>query len=300
METLEDLGRRIGTTRDLKSIVRTMKSLSAVSIHQYETAGAAIAAYQHTIELGLQIALRRRPPIEPQSVEAGKRRTLVVLFGSDHGLCGRFNDLVVDFALARLTRQGIDPLSCLWLVVGARAAARLEATCTAPSASHFLPGSVDGLAATVGTILVELDAQRHEEAFDRAVAFHNRREEKAIPAPTMTRLLPLDRRYLRALARRPWESRCLPTFTIEPRRLFSVLVQQHLFATVYRAGAESMAAEHATRLSAMQAAERNIAQRLEEMNADYRRTRQSAITAELLDLFAGYEAVRGRGMDSTV
>ena len=57
MQTLEVLGKRIRTTEDFKAIVRTMKSLSAVSIHQYETAGAAIAEYHSAIELGLQIAL---------------------------------------------------------------------------------------------------------------------------------------------------------------------------------------------------------------------------------------------------
>jgi len=56
MQTLEALRKRIGTTGELRGIVRTMKSLSAVSINQYETAGAAIAEYRRTIELGLQIA----------------------------------------------------------------------------------------------------------------------------------------------------------------------------------------------------------------------------------------------------
>lgn len=298
MQTLESLSKRIRTTEDLRSIVRTMKSLSAVSIHQYETAGAAIAQYQHTIELGLHIALRERPPGDRSSVEAGGRMA-ILLFGSDYGLCGRFNDQIVDFALKHLRDEGVEPSSCLWLVLGARAEARLEARGATRSVRYFLPGSIDGLTDTVATILVELDAWRQDEAFDQAVLFHNRREGGDIPLPRVTRLLPLDYRYLRALARQPWGSRSLPTFTMEAERLFSALVQQYFFATVYRAGAESMAAEHATRLSAMQTAERNIAEKLEEMSTDYSRERQSAITSELLDIVGGYEAVCEEGHGSS-
>lgn len=292
MQTLEALGKRIRTTEDLKAIVRTMKSLSAVSIHQYETAGAAIAEYHDAIELGLQIALRARPPGEYAST-ADAGRLAVLIFGSDHGLCGRFNTQVVDFALERLANEGVEPGSCLWMVVGSRAEARLEARAQTASVCYFLPGSVDGLTQTVAKVLVKLDTWQQEEAFERAVLFYNHREEGNFAVPRMTRLLPLDPRYLRALAHKPWASRTLPTYTMDAGRLFSALVQQYLFVTIYRAGAESMAAEHATRLSAMQAAERNIAGKLEEMSADYRHERQSAITAELLDIIAGYEAVCG-------
>jgi len=296
MKTLEALGKRIRTTEDLRAIVRTMKSLSSVSIHQYEAAVQAIASYHDTIEQGLQIAVRALPPSKSQSIKkAGP--VVVLLFGSDYGLCGRFNDQVVDFALERLAKEGLEPRSCLWLILGAKAQARLEARIQTSAVHYFLPGSVDGLTETVANILVKLDTWQQEDAFEKAILFYNQREQRVISAARMTRLLPLDSRYLRALARQPWKSRSLPAFTMDAGRLFSILVQHYLFATIYRAGAESMAAEHATRLSAMQSAERNIAEKLEEMNTDYRHERQSAITAELLDVIAGYEAVREQAHD---
>jgi F-type H+-transporting ATPase subunit gamma len=298
MQTLEALARRIGTTEELRSVVRTMKTLSAVSIRQYETAAAAIAEYQRTIELGLQIVLGRhrqaeRPPAEPDGP------VTVLLFGSDHGLCGRFNDQTVDMAFERLRHDGLDPAACRWLVLGARAEGRLEAAGLAPLACYRLPGSVDGLTDTVATILVQLDALQREHAFGRALMFHNRSIDRTSPVPRLTRLLPLDERYLRALARRPWTSRCLPDFSMEVADLFSALLRQYLFSVVYRAGAESLAAEHATRLLAMQSAERNIAETLDEMNADYRRERQADITSELLDVVAGYRAASARAAEPT-
>ena len=76
--------------------------------------------------------------------------------------------------------------------------------------------------------------------------------------------------------------------------LFSALLRQHLFVTIYRALARSLASEHAMRLASMQSAETNIRDHLEEMNGTYRRMRQDSITLELLDATAGYEAMRTR------
>lgn len=291
MQTLELLGKRIRTTQDLQSIVRTMKSLSAVSIHQYEIAAAAVREYHRTIELGLQIALQAGPSIE--TVEPDQQECIaILLLGSDLGLCGRFNDQIVDYALEWVAGQQDDRKSFRWLTVGARATARLEARGTEPAATYPLPGSINGLSETVGTILEAVDRWRDEGVINRAVIFYNHREELGASAPRMRRLWPPDPRYFHALAHRPWASRTLPMFTMDRAALLSALIRQHLFVAIFQAGAESMAAEHAARLSAMQSAERNIADKLQEMNAEHRRARQNAITAELLDIIAGSEALR--------
>lgn len=74
-------------------------------------------------------------------------------------------------------------------------------------------------------------------------------------------------------------------------RLFSALIRQHLFASLYRACVESLASENASRLRSMQAAEKNIQERIEDLTGLYHRERQASITAELLDVVAGSEAL---------
>jgi F-type H+-transporting ATPase subunit gamma len=88
-----------------------------------------------------------------------------------------------------------------------------------------------------------------------------------------------------------WPSQTLPTFTMDRERLFSALIRQYLFISLYQALAESLASEHASRLAAMQYADRNIRERLEELRAQFRQQRQLAITTELLDIVAGFEAL---------
>jgi F-type H+-transporting ATPase subunit gamma len=84
----------------------------------------------------------------------------------------------------------------------------------------------------------------------------------------------------------------LPTFTMDWDRLFSALISQYLFVSLYRAFAESLASENASRLASMQGAERNIADRLQELQGSFHQQRQSTITAELLDIVSGFEALR--------
>ena len=69
------------------------------------------------------------------------------------------------------------------------------------------------------------------------------------------------------------------------------LVREYLFVCLYRACAESLASENASRLAAMQRADKSIADSLETLRADYARLRQGTIDAELFDVTAGYEAL---------
>lgn len=292
METLEALGRRIATTEDLESIVRTMKSLSAVSIKQYEDAVASLRTYTQAVELGFTVALRgvAQPP------QARERGTLaVVVFGSDHGLCGRFNEQIGDFVRAHVRHADAPPREVRWLVIGARAAARLEAAGEQPAEALLLPGAPSGLVTTAQTILMLLDRWRSEAAVDRIVVAHNRRTDKGTAVPELEQLLPLDPEWLRRLVAQPWPSRRLPTYSMDIEALLAALVREHLFLGIYRAGAESLASEHATRLAAMQAAEHNIEETLEELGASFRRQRQDAITEELLDVVSGFNVLQSGG-----
>lgn len=291
METLETLGKRIATTGDLQSIVRTMKSLSAVSIRQYERAVVALTGYNRTIELGLQVLLREAP-LPDAAPEQPDLPTAAIVFGSDHGLCGRFNEQISGFARSEMQMRVSLAKGRAYLAVWFQAAARLEAMDERIDECFYLPGSANGLTATAHGILLKIDAWQTDRGIGQVLLFHNERSSDATASPVMVRLLPLDVGWLRGLSSRRWPSRVLPTHTMQSQALFSSLIREHLFVSIFHAGAESMASEHATRLASMQAAERNIQEHLEEMRGAYRRRRQQAITEELLDVIAGFETQR--------
>lgn len=289
MDTLESLAKRIDTTNSLQSIVRTMKALSGASIAQYDRAVASMSQYMRTIEMGLTVVLAGSEDLARES-KTPHGAVMAILFGSDHSLCGGFNEIIVRAAIAA-QREALPQQPWHWLAVGARAAHSLEIAGHAFGDCINLPGTSAGLVETSHRILLAIDDWRAHREVTRVVLFHNRRREETA-TPHRIHLLPLDPAWLNELARRPWPSRTIPMFTMETTELFSALVREHLFASIYQSGAESLASEHATRLASMQSALRNIEEHLEAMTAEHRRKRQDVITSELLDIVAGYESLR--------
>jgi len=288
METLESLSDALDTTGDIQAIVRTMKALSSVSIRQYEQAEAALADYARTVELGLMAVLRQRRvaglPLPRSDRAAGK--TALIVVGSDRGLCGGYNDRITRFARSRMADGPVE-----LGVIGARVAARFETDGKPLAFALTLPGSVEGLSRLVQTIILEIDRWTQAQGIGQVWLLHNRREGRATAKSRAQHLLPLPDSYLRKLSEADWPGRSLPLTRMNPDRLMSWLVQQRLFVVIYRALAEALASEHASRLAAMQAAERNIEERRDDLQQLYRQRRQETITRELLDVVSGFEAV---------
>lgn len=290
MDTLEALSRRIEATQSLRSVVRTMKVLSAASIGQYESAVRSTRQYMRTIELGLGVVVRQGgvPYREPD----GDGPTMTIAFGSDHSLCGAFNERIIRMAIE--VQRESDGRHWLWLAVGSRAAQALEIAGQPADQTIELPGSASGLVDTAHCLLIAIDEWRARRGVSRVLLFHNRRREETA-LPHRLQLWPLDRSWLERLSATPWRSRSIPAFTIDAAELFSALAREHLFANLFRSGAESLASEHATRLAAMQHALRSIDEHLTEMTGDHRRKRQEKITTELMDVVAGFEMLKETG-----
>jgi F-type H+-transporting ATPase subunit gamma len=293
METLETLSEMLETTGDIQSIVRTMKSLSAVSIRQYEQAEQALSGYEQALELGLTAMLQDRAsrglPL-PGAFGAAPGRDALIVIGSDRGLCGRYNEVI-----ARAALDCIGDADMRLTVIGARAAARLDAAGHPADSLFLLPGSVTGMARLVQDLIIEIERWTRALGVGRVRVLHNRREAGSKAVATERALVPLPESYLRRLLHSDWPGRGVPYFRMESDDLLSSLVQQRLFVVLYRALAEALASEHASRLAAMQAAERNIEERRDDLNAAYRQMRQETITRELMDVVAGFEAVSATG-----
>jgi F-type H+-transporting ATPase subunit gamma len=109
------------------------------------------------------------------------------------------------------------------------------------------------------------------------------------PNPHRALLLSIAPERLQALRAEPWPTRALPMLAMDRAALLRALTRQYLFVTLHRALAFSLMAEHTSRLLAMQAAERNVDERLDELTSRYHTERQTTITAELLDIVSGVE-----------
>jgi len=291
METLEQLRQQLESFTELGAIVRTMKALAAVNIRQYEQAVHALAPYYHTIELGLHGALRDMANLPPET-RGPSTAVAAIVFGSDHGLCGRFNEDIAEYAVVRLREVRGAGEALRLMAVGARIRDLLEAGNSTVDEVMVVPGSAARITATVRRIVFSLEKWRFADGIERVYLLYNRPLKGSGFHPIGVQLLPVNLRRFQRLQEERWPSRTLPTFTMERNRLLSALLRQYLFVSLFRACAESLAAENASRLAAMQAAEKTLADRHEQLLGEFRRQRQDAITAELLDVVAGYEAIQ--------
>lgn len=290
MEELERLKRKIKNASELLSLVKIMKTISAFNIREYERAVSSLAKYNNTIELGIQIVLLNTPKyLLPAYAVEGKKRQGAVIFGSDQGLCGNFNERISEYALERLNQS--KPKDLTSLAVGEQVVVHLEKA-GLPVETHFsIHGNHLGITQVMLEILVKIEEWRTKRGIDQITLFYNRSIRDVAFSPSMVQLIPIDAEWLSGLTERKWQSNNLPTFSMDADQLFSSLVRQHLFFSLYRAFIESLASENATRLLSMQMAEKNIEEHLSELEVQLHRERQAGITSELLDLVTGFEAL---------
>ena len=131
-----------------------------------------------------------------------------------------------------------------------------------------VPSSVKAIAPLVGQILVETETRRSRREVTELHLFYNRPTSGAVYAPVRQRLLPLDEDWRRRLARLPWPTKSLPEVMGGGTATLRALVREYLFVSLFRACAESLASENASRLAAMERADKNIDELLETLNGD--------------------------------
>jgi F-type H+-transporting ATPase subunit gamma len=283
--------RKIASAEDLKSVVRSMKALAASSIGQYETAVHALTDYYRTIELGLALCLRQAAPVTPTFVKKGAESASLgaVLFGSDQGLVGRFNEVLVEFATRTLEALP-GKTKKIW-AIGERIQALVSDTELSQSGALSVPTSVEAITRLVSQVLVEIERARESGEVVEVYLFHNHPKSGAGYEPVSRRILPLDQIWQSKLATMPWPTKNLPEVIEGGEAALQAFVRDYLFVVLFQASAESLASENASRLAAMQRAEKNINDILEDLNRTFHRIRQEAIDEELFDVISGYEAL---------
>ena len=293
MDTLESLKRKIRSADELQSVVRTMKALAAVSIRQYEKAVESLAHFNRTVLLGLRAALKNRPRDAAAARLAPEGKLGTIVFGSDQGMCGQLNEQIVSHAIAGMDELGVGPDQRVVLAVGERAGARLEDSDVPVVDMLAVPSSLAGVTPSVQELVLKIQEWNAAQGIERVVLYYSEQVGAASYQPATLHLLPVDREWLARLEEEPWPTHVLPAFTMGFDGLFSALIRQYLFVSLYRAFAESLASENASRLAAMQSAERNISERLGQLHAQFNQQRQTSITEELLDIVSGFEALQG-------
>lgn len=288
MQLLEQLQNKFDSMQKLHSIVSTMKSLSAASIRQFESGERAATDYFDTVVRGFAILLQHDVFGERTQSSGTTTCRGVIVLSSDYGLCGQFNEVVVERALTSISA---DPREHLIVTVGARGAALLERQNVTVLDVLRSPSTTESMPDTVKHLVQLISRWRSEFDVGEVDVFYNSSASGEQLRPQQNSLLPIDPRLLQRLRQTQWPSRCQPQFTMPPKTLRSALIQQYLFVVLLRALARSTASEHASRLARMQYAQHNLEQGIDQVRTELHRARQELITAQLLDISSGYECL---------
>ncbi|MFT5904813.1 MAG: F-type H+-transporting ATPase subunit gamma [Cryomorphaceae bacterium] len=292
-DTTASLQQKISSAGDLQSVVRTMKALAASSIGQYEQSVRALADYYRTVELGLSVCLRQREEASGTLRNSAQNNVCTVsaiIFGSDQGLVGQFNDIIADYTINTLAALPGKPQ--IW-AVGERVHARLIDAGLPVAGKFLVPNSVKAITPLVIQIQIQSQMQRTTSGDEEVYIFHNRPQPGSLYKPISQRLLPLDEVWRQSLVKIAWPKKIDPQVVNDLSSTMRPLIREYLFISLYRACAESLASENASRLSAMQRADKNINELLEDLKSAFHHLRQSSIDEELFDVVSGYEALGG-------
>jgi len=288
--TLESLQRRKKSAGDLAMVVSTMKAMALSNITQYEMAVHSLHDYSRTIKLGMHTLLSNEKYFIPDLPERNREGPQVaIVFGSDQGLVGPFNNFISSFTHNNL--KSIPGKREAW-AVGERIFLGLKDDGLSPTKLFNVPNSVSGITPLVNAILMHIEDYRSKNAAYSFLLFHNSPLTGETYQPKYQRLFPVDQEWEQEIHNIKWPSNNLPQIIGNKEQVFRSLFREHLFVSLYKACAESLASENASRLAAMQRAEKNIQEIQEDLQQSYHRLRQSMIDDELFDVIAGFEALK--------
>lgn len=297
METLDNLKKTLDTSKSIKQVVSTMKALSSANIKKYEKIVQILYAYRNNIELALQALMIYDENINVSDLEfvrdSNGSRDLLIIFGSNQGLCGRFNDRIVNFITDDV---GLNRQSRI-IVVGERLNMLMEATKLNIFKSISVPNSIDNIANTIYEILQIIESEIKNKTSNRVFLYYTTNDETMNGTITKTRLIPFDKKILDNAKNKIWPTNNIPYWQVNTRALLSDLIKQYIFVMLNNALVNSISSEQKNRLITLQNAEKNINDLVRDKSLEYNQKRQGAITSELIDVVTGYSVAKKKKKD---
>jgi F-type H+-transporting ATPase subunit gamma len=278
-----EIATRISSLKELREIVAAIRAMAASQMQQALRSLVAIRGYSEQIREALSEAATLLPSGGATEPGAGPKKSGLVVFGAEHGLCGGFNEHPLRAAEAATAASSG---SRMLIMVGTRGAQicrerGLSPDLALPMATHC--AGVTGAARRVAAELYRMFSERRIAGVEVIFAQHDRAQHLRIERQ---RLLPLELPVVQKTSRR-----LPPIINLQPQRLFDDIVGEYFFATLENAAMQSFFSENSTRFRTMEAAHQNIQNKSGELTKLMQRLRQESVTTEILDLIGGSAAL---------
>jgi len=284
MAKTQDIKRRIRSISNTRQLTRAMKMVSAAKLRRAQERIIKARPYAHSIlRLLRSLATRANPELNPLlQVHGGRNVQLFVLTG-DRGLCGSFNANII--RQGETCAKGLEGRDVSICAVGKR------------GRDYFTRHGFDvhkswvdvfrDVQFTLAADMAREIMERYvKQELDEVFLIYNEFKSALQARPVVQRLLPIEPLEVD-------EGGSTEDYIYEPdaQHLFGVLLPHYVEQVVFQALLESVAAEHAARMTAMDSATKNAGEMIESLTLTMNRVRQASITTEIIEVVSGAEAL---------
>ncbi|MBP9791668.1 MAG: ATP synthase F1 subunit gamma [Rickettsiales bacterium] len=288
MSSLKNLRIRMNSIKSTKKMTQAMKLVSASKLRKAKDVLDGGRPYFNamdnaTIAMLKNISDRSQSPISFGRSDVDQK-ILLIAFGSHKGLCGSFNINLVKKIKTRIAEyKGV---AVEIICIGKKVYELLKPLENQCVISLIELHSKEELEIFVSNLITDFDQNR----FDSCYFYYNRFVSAMSQEVSQYRLIPLFRdEDIKNKGQQDFNlTECFP----ESSRLVKEMVPKILLAKLLSVYQESQASEHGSRMTSMDNATKNAGEMLKKLNTIYNRTRQAAVTTELIEILAGAEAVK--------
>ena len=320
MPSLKEIKSRIASVNSTRKITSAMKMVASSKLHHAQTAIENMLPYENMLEHILKTFLVSAPDVElPFDQERPVKKVALIVFSSNSSLCGGFNANIIKtmlHAIEEYRKQGLTNDDIIIYPIGRKVEEKVRKL-GLRSAGSFVHLADKPNSAQCRDISVEAGTMFLEGKVDKVELIYHHFKSAGSQVLTRRTFLPIDlhddvgadndrdltsnlatkksQEYLKNRNKQEEEREQATVkplndnFLVEPdlKTVLTELVPNELHLMVYTALLDSNASEHAARMVAMQTATDNADELLRELNLQYNKSRQAAITSELLDIVGG-------------
>lgn len=320
MPSLKEIKSRIASVNSTRKITSAMKMVASSKLHHAQTAIENMLPYENMLEHILKTFLVSAPDVElPFDQERPVKKVALIVFSSNSSLCGGFNANIIKtmlHAIDEYRKQGLTNDDIIIYPIGRKVEEKVRKL-GLRSAGSFVHLADKPNSAQCRDISVEVGTMFLEGKVDKVELIYHHFKSAGSQVLTRRTFLPIDlhddvgadndrdlssnlatkksQEYLKNRNKQEEEREQTTVkplndnFLVEPdlKTVLTELVPKELHLMVYTALLDSNASEHAARMVAMQTATDNADELLRELNLQYNKSRQAAITSELLDIVGG-------------
>lgn len=320
MPSLKEIKSRIASVNSTRKITSAMKMVASSKLHHAQTAIENMLPYENMLEHILKTFLVSAPDVElPFDQERPVKKVALIVFSSNSSLCGGFNANIIKtmlHAIEEYRKQGLTNDDIIIYPIGRKVEEKVRKL-GLRSAGSFVHLADKPNSAQCRDISVEAGTMFLEGKVDKVELIYHHFKSAGSQVLTRRTFLPIDlhddvgadndrdlssnlatkksQEYLKNRNKQEEEREQTTVkplndnFLVEPdlKTVLTELVPKELHLMVYTALLDSNASEHAARMLAMQTATDNADELLRELNLQYNKSRQAAITSELLDIVGG-------------